>query len=102
MIRLRLSEGAREDLRDIRRYSVATFGREVADAYLRGFAKVFRLLQQQPQLGEAQPKIGESARVYKYRRHRIVYRATDTEVMILIIAHQARDLVALTQTLRMQ
>jgi toxin ParE1/3/4 len=102
MIRLRLTREARNDLRDIRLYSIRDFGRDVANAFLRRLAKTVRQLQEQPRLSEPAIDISANARIFRHRTHRIVNRLTDHEVTITMVVHQARDLAVLMERLRLQ
>ena len=102
MTRLRLTREARNDLADIRRYSLREFGREVADAYLRGLERTFRRLKVNPGLGEPAADIAEDARIYSHRHHRIVNRLSEGEITIAMIVHHARDLAVLIERLKLQ
>lgn len=92
MTRLRLSGKAREALRDIRLYSVQHHGRTAADAYLRGFGKSFDLLRRHPRAGAIEPGFAGDIRSFVHRRHLIVYRLQGSDVLVIDIVHQARDL----------
>ena len=88
MARLQLSVAARNDLIDIRKYSIAEFGNDVADIYFRGFNQAFDLLGNRPFAGAAQPQLYEGLRCLTYRRHRIFYRIGDD---LVLIVHHARN-----------
>lgn len=90
-VRLRLSGAARVDLVEIRKYSIAEFGADVADAYFRGFNKAFSLLRERPFAGAGQPELAEGLRRYVHRRHRIFYRVDDDLVLIVRIIHHAQN-----------
>lgn len=92
MTKVRLSGAARAELREIRLYSVEHFGRSVADRYLRGFADVFRLIGEHPQIGPVEEGLDRRVRTYTYRRHLIVYRFDGEQLVVSRILHQARDL----------
>lgn len=92
MTSLRLSGKAREALREIRLYSVQHHGRTVADAYLRGFGRCFDLLKRHPRAGAIEPGFAGEIRSFVHRRHLIVYRLQGTEVLVINIVHQARNL----------
>ena len=91
MGRLRLSQGAQQDLIEIRQYSIVEFGTDVADAYFRGFNQSFALLHARPFCGALQPEIAPDVRCFVHRRHRIFYCVQDDLVLILRIIHHARN-----------
>ena len=92
MTRLRLSGKAREALRRIRLYSVERYGGRVADAYLRGFSRAFDLLERHPRAGAIEPGFAGDIRSFVHRRHLIVYQLQGSDVLVIDIVHQARDL----------
>jgi plasmid stabilization system protein ParE len=57
LARLELSEAADADLADILSYSIETFGRETAEAYLRSFEDSFALLREHPRAGPIHPTV---------------------------------------------
>ena len=91
MARLRLSEAARNDLTEIRAYSLKEFGADVADAYFRGFSQSFALLRERPHAGAMQTDMQGSIRCLVHRRHRIFYLVDDDLVLIVRIIHHARN-----------
>ena len=91
MNKLRLSAAARADLVEIRKFSVGEFGRDVADAYFRGFNQAFALLRDRPFAGAARPEAGAAIRCLTHRRHRIFYRIDGDLVLIIRVIHHARN-----------
>jgi toxin ParE1/3/4 len=85
------SNAAVADLSAIDEYSLAQFGEEVGEAYMRGFDKEFALLREYPFAGRATPKYGKSYRCLMHRRHRIFYVVETDEVRIVRILHHAMD-----------
>lgn len=90
MPRFELSKAARQDLKEIGRFSRVHFGQAVAADYLRGFATEFARLVQLPQIGQARPEYGATVRSKVYRSHRILYHSHDTGIRILRIMHHAQ------------
>jgi toxin ParE1/3/4 len=91
MAKLRLSVAARADLVEIRNFSLAEFGSEVADTYFRGFNQAFALLRERPFAGVTQPELGDHLRCLTQRRHRIFYRVDGDIILIVRIIHHARN-----------
>jgi toxin ParE1/3/4 len=89
--RLRFLATAKADLISIRLYSNREFGDDVADAYFRGFNKVFLLLREHPNAGAAKPELGKGIRCLVHRRHRIFYNVNDDLVLIRRIIHHAQS-----------
>lgn len=91
MAKLRLSGAARNDLSDIRRYSLMEFDADIANAYFRGFSHAFALLRERPFAGSAQEALGDAIRCLIHKRHRIFYRVEGEFVLIVRIIHHARS-----------
>lgn len=91
MPKFELSKAARQDLKEIGRFSRAHFGQAVAADYLRGFASEFSRLVQLPQLGQLRPEYGQAIRSKVYRSHRILYQPNDSGIRILRIMHHAQS-----------
>jgi len=89
--RLEFSDAARSDLIAMRQYGLDEFGREIADLYVDDIESVFRLLQDRPHAGQAQPDLGRNMRCFSKRRHRIFYRLEQDTVMIVRVVHHAMD-----------
>lgn len=94
MTRLRISRDARDDIRDIGRYSKASFGVPLARVYLQGLSNAFERIRERPLLGVARDDLGTGVRAFGYRSHRIYYDVTASSVDILRILHQAPDVHA--------
>lgn len=91
MPRVQLADRARQDLRDIRRYSKDRFGAQIAMAYLEGLRGAVKRLGRQPEAGSAQEQLGPGLRKLTYRSHAIYYAVCDPRVLVVRILHQAQD-----------
>jgi toxin ParE1/3/4 len=91
MRELKLASAARSDLVEIRKYSVAEFGGDIADIYFNGFNHVFARLQEHPFVGVIQQDFDRELRCLMHRRHRIFYRVDDDAIIVLRILHHARN-----------
>jgi toxin ParE1/3/4 len=89
--RIRLLSTAKTDLIEIRQFSFAEFGPDVADAYFLGFKKAFSLLRTHPLAGAEKPNLGSDIRCLVHRRHRIFYSVEGDLILIRRIIHHARD-----------
>ena len=89
---LRISRRAEKDLDDIRDRGVREFGARAATEYLAGFYRVFALLRDHPQAGEARDQYGRGIRSFSHHPHRVLYRVHGQGVVIVRILHQARDM----------
>ena len=87
---LRLSQAAANELRDILRHSVLAFGERQADIYRAALFNTFDLLERNPGMGRPLAK-RPGVRTMVFRAHVIVYRATDTEMLVLRIIDSRRD-----------
>ena len=92
MSSLRLTEGAKADLRSIGRYTQATWGREQRNSYLARLDACFHLLAQEPRRGRACDDIRPGYRKYHVGRHLIFYRESPEGVEIIRILHDRMDI----------
>lgn len=105
---LTLAGPARTDLREIRAYTLETFGRAAADAYDALLRQAFKDIREDPYRpgSKARPEIGETARSFhsslsrkrassdvKTPRHFVLYfLPREDEVIVSRVLHEARDL----------
>jgi toxin ParE1/3/4 len=73
-------------------HSERVWGAEQATSYQRGIEDAFERLLDHPELGVAREDIASGARVLIVNHHRIIYRFTDAQVMILRVLHERMDL----------
>jgi toxin ParE1/3/4 len=82
---------ARAELAQIYDYSVAEFGRVVAEAYLAGLREMFDRLIAFPFIGTVYPDVKPEVRVLFYRSHRVFYQIEGDMILIIRILHKMRD-----------
>ena len=90
-MRLEIKAEARRDLKDIRDFSAAEFGPEIALNYLRDIRSSFERIRDFPGIGEESAISIPPLRVLPCRIHRIYYRADENAVTIIRILHKARN-----------
>ena len=89
---------SRQDLDDIRRYTVKKWGREQWLAYYRGLVQAFERIAADPESGRNRSLFAAGLRSVNYARHVIFFAriaAAEDEPVILRIVHQRRNLPAL-------
>jgi toxin ParE1/3/4 len=86
------TNAAEADLTDIDAFSVAQFGDEVAELYMRGFTEAFVLLGQFPNAGPALPELSDGLRCLIHSRHRVLYRFMNDTVLIVRVVHHAIEM----------
>ena len=91
MAEVSFTHAAVADLSEIDEYSLAHFGEEAGEAYMRGFNKAFALLRDHPQAGATASEYIKGYRCLVHRKHRIFYRLEDDKVLIVRVLHHARD-----------
>src|SRR5262245_16610327 len=91
MRRPHLTQRAREDIENIRRYTLRVHGAEQADRYLSGLREKLNLLAVIPAMS---PSIATepSIRIGVYEKHRILYRETARGIEVGRVLHHAQDL----------
>ena len=95
---IRLSRLARRDLDDIRRYTLATWGRDQWLNYYRGLVRAFEGIAAYPDGGRDRSLFALGLRSVNYKLHVIFFAriaaAGDEPVMVRIV-HQRRNMPAL-------
>ena len=101
MIRARLTRTARRDLEDIRKYTVARWGRDQWFRYFAGLSEAFQRIANDPQSGRQRDKLHMGLRSLAFGKHVIFFnpiRHAGGAIVIVRIVHQRRDLSALSFT----
>lgn len=88
---VKLSEAADADLADILSYSIAHFGRDAAEGYLRGIEQALTLLLDHPAAGASHLDIHPAARSLPYRSHRVYYQIESDRIFVLRVLHRSMD-----------
>lgn len=88
----RLTLEARDDLREILRYSLRAWGRGQRCAYKTRILDALRELARYPGLGRERHGLGKDVRSFPVGRHVIIYLATDDELIVLRILHTRMDI----------
>ena len=95
---IRLSRLARQDLDDIRRYTLDTWGRGQWLKYYRGLVGVLESIMANPDAGRDRGLFAAGLRSVNYEKHVIFFArvaAADDAPVILRIVHQRRHMPAL-------
>tara|TARA_R110002110_G_scaffold9200_6_gene45537 strand:+ start:2830 stop:3111 length:282 start_codon:yes stop_codon:yes gene_type:complete len=82
-----LSPAARQDLREIWRYSEGNWGQARADAYIADLHDAFTRLALFPGSGHLDERYGEGIRLSRAGRHLIIHRASENALEIIRILH---------------
>ena len=95
---IRLSRLARQDLDDIRRYTLEAWGRPQWLKYYRGLIRAFEGIMANPDGGRDRSLFATGLRSVNYEKHVIFFArvaAADDAPVILRIVHQRRHMPAL-------
>jgi len=92
MPRVRLTPRAREDLKRIGRYTLATWGRQQRDAYLRRLDRRFAWLADNPRLGRHRPDIQTGYYCFPEGAHLVFYLQDEDGIVIIGVPHQEMDI----------
>ncbi len=91
MIKLRLSVAARRDLNSIQDKGLKDWGLPAIRAHMEGFDRIFGMLRQYPAAGQLRQEYGDDMRSFSHRPHRILYRVSPNEILIVRVLHAAMD-----------
>ena len=81
----RLTQKAKNDLKNIARYTEAEWGREQRNVYLKQFDECFHSLADMPEKGISCEAIRQGYRKYRVGRHFVFYRAINDERELEIV-----------------
>ena len=90
--RLRLSHDADDDLADILEYTIQTWDEDRAESYKMTIYRACRELAEFPSLGRLRDDLGEGVRTYVVGQHVVVYRSSETDLIVSRIIHVRRDI----------
>lgn len=94
-MRFKVSKEARDDIREIGRYTQRKWGKDQRRSYLNDLDKKFGLLAENPLLGRRCDSIREGYFRFEYVSHVIFYRQEKDFIVISRVVHQSRDVKAL-------
>jgi toxin ParE1/3/4 len=90
-----LTVKAKEDLKDIARYTKETWGVKQRDIYLKQIDDIFHLISETPDKGKACSDIRENYYKLSVGKHIIFYRQLNKkEVQIVRILHASMDIIS--------
>lgn len=89
----RITPRAAQDLRNIARYTLKTWGRQQRDTYLLTIDRRFSWLTENPNLGKPRPEIKEGYYSYPQGSHAIFYLVREGGIDIIGVPHQRMDVV---------
>lgn len=92
MVTILVTEGALQDLRDVRDYSIEERGQTVADKYLDDFDAAIQRLAEMPSLLRKEPQIASGLYFYRVRKHFLVCDVFADAVLVLTVVHCSMDL----------
>lgn len=84
----RLTRDAQQDLRAIRRYTVATWGQEQSRKYLQGVRDTIELLVEFPGQGLGRPDVDDGVLSFPYGSHMLYYRLEKEQLLVFAVLHQ--------------
>jgi toxin ParE1/3/4 len=88
----RLSGQARQQVRDIGRFTKRRWGRYQAQAYHAGLERSFGLLADFPKIGASVDELLAGARRFRFQSHNIFYTEEGGGVLIRAVLHVSQDL----------
>lgn len=90
MLRLILTDEAKQDLLGIRKYTQAKWGSLQTKTYLGELRNTLKRLQEQPLIGTDQSAdLGPGVFGFPYVSHMIYYRLRENDLIVLAVLHQS-------------
>ncbi len=94
MKRYRITPRARDDLKNIGRYTEQHWGREQRNTYLKRLEKRFTWLADNPRLGKYRPDIHDGYFSFPQGEHVVFYLIAQDCIDIIGIPHSEMDVIA--------
>ncbi|WP_089718979.1 type II toxin-antitoxin system RelE/ParE family toxin [Candidatus Entotheonella palauensis] len=88
----RMTPRARDDLKDIGRYTLKRWGKHQRDVYLRDLNERFQWLAQNPRAGKHRPDIEVGYYCFPQGSHLVFYLIREGGIDIIGIPHQYMDI----------
>jgi toxin ParE1/3/4 len=92
MHRYQITSDAREDLKEIARYTYQTWGRQQANRYLKGMYALFVRLAETPGMGRVREDIRKGLLSFPTKEHIVFYRVHGKKLIIVRVLLASRDL----------
>jgi toxin ParE1/3/4 len=89
----RITPRARDDLKNIGRYTLKIWGKKQRDIYLRRLDKRFQWLVKNPKAGKHRPDIHEAYHCFPQGPHLVFYTLREGGIDIIGIPHQDMDIL---------
>jgi toxin ParE1/3/4 len=90
-MRIEIGAEARADLSPVLAYGLEVFGRETAEAYLRGLYQAIANLSDYPLAAPLHGFVHPPIRALSYRSHRVFYDVEEERVIVRRTLHKAMD-----------
>lgn len=82
---------AREDLKDIIRYTRATWGCDQAVEYVAGLRSQAAFLAETPEIGKKRDELANGLICFPYVSHVVYYTKTFNAIAVIRVLHQQQD-----------
>ena len=92
--RVRITPRARDDLKNIGRYTESTWGKDQRNRYLKNIEVRFQWLAENPLSGKHRADIGEGYYSFPEGRHVIFYLIGSGAIDVIGIPHKEMDIVS--------
>ena len=94
MPKFRITPRARDDLKNIGRYTERQWGKSQRNVYLQDFEKRFHWLAENPRLGKHRPDVTAGYYSYPQGQHVIFYLIGQGGIELIGIPHKERDIIS--------
>jgi toxin ParE1/3/4 len=94
-MRLRISDAARADLRELHTYGAETFGQRAANAYIEALTLAIEKIPDWPFASRLRTEVRPPVRLLPHEGHNIFYDVTSDEVVVVRVLHYTADWINL-------
>jgi len=85
----RLTQDAKTDLIEIRRYTLKHRGKEQSKKYLAELRQTLQLISESPKIGKKRPDVGSGVHSFAHASHVIYYLVTKQQLIVFCVLHQS-------------
>ncbi|TDR73624.1 type II toxin-antitoxin system RelE/ParE family toxin [Paludibacterium purpuratum] len=89
MSTFRLTADAKNDLVEIRRYTLHQWGALQASTYLAELRSTFHLLAESPRLGRARPDVAPGVLSFPHGGHVVYYQTRESVLIVFAVLHKS-------------
>lgn len=90
LMKLRITDAAKTDLKDIRQYTRRDYGADQVRVYMGHLNQGFKTLLHHPEIGFAVGDLKKGYRCFRVQYHSIYYKFEDDTISVVAVLHESQ------------